>query len=155
MSVTVPADGLVVRVTYNRTTHEVNTSVTRANTAPALTKDRGVWVAPDLIAWPADALGDIEPRLAEFRLYWGAKGALAVDAEAIDGGRSVRLSYDPAGLPPSVGQAKPGLVGYLALRVDRSTVRRLPGITSGDVAVGAFSGTRLIDAGLLETTGVD
>jgi len=155
VSVTVPADGLVVRVTYNRTTHEVNTSVTRANTAPALTKDRGVWVAPDLIAWPADALGDIEPRLAEFRLYWGAKGALAVDAEAIDGGRSVRLSYDPAGLPPSVVQAKPGLAGYLALRLDRRTVGRLPGITSGDVAVGAFFGTRLIDAGLLETTGVD
>jgi hypothetical protein len=33
-------------------------------------------------------------------------------------------------------------------------VRRLPGITSGDVAVGAFSGTRLVDAGLLDTSGV-
>jgi len=155
VKVTVPAEGMVVRVTYNRTTHEVNTTVTRPNTAPALTKDRGVWVAPDLIAWPADALGDLEPRLAEFRLYWGAKGALTVDAEAITGGQSVRLTLDPAGLPASVVRAGPSLAGYLALRVDRSTVRRLPGITSGDVAVGVFSGTRLVDAGLLDTTGVD
>ena len=154
VAVTVPADGLVVRVTYNRTTHQVSTTVTRPNTAPALTPDRGVWVAPDLIAWPADALGDLEPRLAEFRLYWGADGALAVDAEAITGGRSVRLSLDPAGLPAAVVQADPGLTGYLALRVDRSTVRQLPRITSGDVAVGVFSGTRLVDAGLVNTAGV-
>ncbi|HEX5335784.1 MAG TPA: hypothetical protein VFW55_07880 [Propionicimonas sp.] len=46
----------------------------------------------------------------------------------------------PAGLPASVVQAEPGLSGYLALRVDRRTVRRFPGITSGDV----FSGTRLV-----------
>ena len=52
-------------------------------------------------------------------------------------------------------QANPQLDGYLALRVDRSTVRRLPGIVSGDVAVGVFSGTGLVDAGLLDTTGVD
>ncbi len=155
MAITVPADGLVVRVTYNRTTHEVGTSITRPNTAPALTEDRGVWVAPGLIAWPADALGDLEPRLAEYRLYWGAEGSLAVDAEAITGGRSVRLTLDPAGLPASVVQAEPGLAGYLALRVDRGTARRLPGIASGDVAVGVFAGTRLVDAGLLDTAGVD
>jgi hypothetical protein len=64
------------------------------------------------------------------------------------------LSYDPAGLPAAVVAATPGLAGHLALRVDRSTVRRLPGITSGDVAVGVFSGTRLWDAGLLDTAGV-
>jgi len=31
----------------------------------------------------------------------------------------------------------------------------LPGITAGDVAVGGFSGTRLVDEGLLDTSGVD
>jgi hypothetical protein len=65
------------------------------------------------------------------------------------------LAIDPAGLPASVVRAGPSLAGYLALRVDRGTVRRLPGITSGDVAVGVFSGTRLVDAGLLDTSGVD
>ena len=155
VSVTVPSAGLVVRVTYDRDTHEVGTTVTRPITAPALVEDRGVWVAPDLIAWPADALGDLVPELAGFRLYWGAPGALGVDAEAITGGRSVGLRYDPRGLPAGVVQANPQLEGYLALRVDRSTVRRLPGIVSGDVAVGVFSGTGLVDAGLLDTTGVD
>ena len=83
-----------------------------------------------------------------------ATGALRVDAEDITGGKSAMLRYDSAGLPADVVQANPALEGYVALRVPRATVRKLPGIASGDVAVGAYSGTRLVDAGLLDTAPV-
>ena len=64
------------------------------------------------------------------------------------------LRVDSAGLPDAVVQANPLLEGYLALRVNRTTVRRLPGIASGDVAVGVFSGTRLVDAGRVDARAV-
>ena len=81
-------------------------------------------------------------------------GALEVDAEDITGGESAVLSYDPRGLPDAVVAAHPELAGQLALRVDRDTSRRLPGIASGDVAVGVYSGGRLVDAGLVDTSAV-
>ena len=155
VAVTVPSDGLVVRVTYNRTTHEV-----RHDGHPAehrtrrSTKDRGVWVAPDVIAWPADALGRPRAAACGVPAVLGREGGLGVDAEAITGGRSVRLRYDPAGVPAAVVQAQPGLDGYLALRVDRehgaAVAGRSPPVTWRS---GVFSGTRLVDAGLVDTTG--
>ena len=153
VSVTVPAEGLVVRVNYALATHEVTTSVTRAFTEPTLQETKGVWVEPDLIAWRPDDLG-VDRALLEFRLHWGMPGALEVDAEDITGGASSVLRVDSAGLPDAVVQANPLLEGYLALRVNRSTMRRLPGIASGDVAVGAYSGTRLVDAGRVDAAAV-
>ncbi|MGC3994333.1 MAG: alpha-amylase family glycosyl hydrolase [Propionicimonas sp.] len=153
LTVEVTKAGLVVRVSYNITTHTVSTSVTRPTTEPSLDDVRGVWLSPDLIAWPSDAL-TVDPSRLDFRLAWGATGSLSVDAEDITGGDSAVLHYDKAGLPASVLTAHPELTGYLALRVDRDTSRLLPGLASGDVAVGAYSGGRLVDAGLVDTTAV-
>lgn len=153
-SVVVPEDGLVVRVNYDLSSHTVATSVTRPTTEPSLDQTRGVWLSRGLIAWPADALTVDAARL-EFRLHWGASGSLAVDAEDITGGKSALLRYDKRGLPDRVLAARPELTGYLALRVDADTSRKLPGIAAGDVAVGGYAGGRLVDAGLVDVTAVD
>jgi glycosidase len=153
VTVDVPRAGLIVRVNYNITTHTVATSVTRPVTEPSLDDVRGVWVSRGLIAWPADAL-TVDPSRLEFRLHWGRAGALAVDAEDITGGQSAVLHDDPRGLPASVLAAHPELTGYLALRVEPGTSRLLPGLASGEVAVGAYSGGRLVDAGRVDTAAV-
>lgn len=153
VTVEVPKAGLVVRVGFNLATHAVSTSVTRPVTEPSLDAVRGVWLSPGLIAWPADAL-TVDPSRLEFRVHWGATGSLAVDAEDITGGRSAVLHRDARGLPASILTAHPELTGYLALRVEPGTSRLLPGLASGDVAVGAYSGGRLVDAGLVDTTAV-
>ncbi|MCB0910406.1 MAG: alpha-amylase [Propionibacteriaceae bacterium] len=153
VTVDVPADGLVVRVNYDLATHAVSTAVTRPTSEPSLDEVRGTWVSPGLVAWPVDALA-VDPSRLGFRLAWGPTGALEVDAEDITGGESAVLSYDPRGLPDAVVAAHPELAGQLALRVDRDTSRRLPGIASGDVAVGVYSGGRLVDAGLVDTSAV-
>jgi glycosidase len=149
----VPTSGLVVRVSYNIATHTVATSVTRPHTAPSLDEVRGVWLSPGLIAWPADGLG-VDPSRLEFRLHWGSSGALAVDAEDITGGDSAVLRYDKAGLPAAVLTAHPELTGSVALRLERSTSRLLPGLASGEVAVGVYLGGRLVEAGRVDTSAV-
>ncbi len=143
----------MVRVAVNLDTLVISTSVKAPTTEPSLAETKGVWVRPDLIAWPADAL-PVDPSLMEFRLHWGAKDALEVDAEDITGGDSDVLHLDRRGLPGAVLAAHPGLAGYLALRVERDTTRKLPAIASGDVAVGAYFGGRLEDAGRVDVTAV-
>jgi hypothetical protein len=151
--VTVPSAGLVVRVLYTAATHTVWAEVTRPNVEPSLDQIKGMFLSPDIIAWPEADL-KTDPALLEFRLYWGRTGSLDVDAEAITGGTSVRLRYDPRGVPSGAVVSNPQLEGYIALRLDRKTVRKLATITSGDVAVGVFSGTRLVDAGRVDVTRV-
>ncbi len=155
LSVTVPEDGLVVRVSYNLDTHVASAVAKAPTTAPDLgATPKGVWVSPGLIAYPTRALPS-DPAWLEFRLHWGPAGSLAVDAEDIGGDSSV-LRYDPRGLPASVVAGLPdsATVHYIALRVDRSVSRRLPAIASGDVAVGAYFTGRLVDARRLDVTAV-
>ncbi len=154
VAVTVPADGMVVRVSYDLSGHTVATSVTRPTTEPSLEQTRGVWLSPGLIAWPADAL-PVDPSRLEFRLHWGEPGSLQVDAEDITGGGSALLRHDRRGLPDSVLATRPELTGYLALRPDAGVRRQLPELAAGDVAVGAYAGGRLVDAGLVDATAVD
>jgi glycosidase len=154
--VTVPDDGLVVRISYNLATHVASVAVKAPTTSPDLAATPlGVWVSPGLIALPVKAL-PADPAWLEFRLHWGPTGSLAVDAEDITGGDSAVLRYDPRGLPSSVLASLPNAstVSYIAVRVDRSTSRRLPGIASGDVAVGAYFTGRLVDARRLDVTAV-
>ncbi|MCA0296674.1 MAG: hypothetical protein LCH96_15450 [Actinobacteria bacterium] len=157
LAVVVPDDGMVVRVSYDLATHVATATAKALTTAPSLdATPKGVWVSPGLIAYPSKALPS-DPAWLEFRLHWGASGSLAVDAEDITGGDSAVLRYDPHGVPASVlaGLPDSDTVSYIALRVDRSTSRRLPGIASGDVAVGAYFTGRLVDARRLDVSAVD
>ncbi len=136
---TVPADGMLVTISYVKATHAITATVTRAGATPDLTKQRAIWVQRGLLAWPADMVPEgTDPRLLSWRLAWSRDGGLAVDAEAVTGGSEARLTYDAKGLPKKVVTAHPELAGYLALRLDRPTQRLVPDILQGQVAVGEY-----------------
>ncbi len=141
MPLTVPSDGTVVTISYTIGTHMTTVKTSRAGSAPDLGTQRAVWVAPDLMAWPAAAVPQgTDPALLRWRLHWSPSARLAMDAETItspDGGQA-SLTRDPAGLPAAVLAAHPELEGYHALRLDRAASRQAPEILRGQVAVGMY-----------------
>ncbi|WP_420747137.1 pullulanase-type alpha-1,6-glucosidase [Ornithinimicrobium sp. Y1847] len=141
----VPAAGTAVTFSYELATHLLTVSTSEVGAAPDLTGARAHWVAPDLIAWPAD--GVEAPELARWRLHHAPDGGLAIDAEGLTSGTSVPLTYDPAGLPAAVLEQAPHLEGYLALRLDRATARSAGDLLQGQVAVARYDDLgRLVDA---------
>jgi pullulanase-type alpha-1,6-glucosidase len=153
ISVTVPSDGMVVSISYDLATHVATPTVARAGSQPDLTKARAIWVSRDLVAWPADMVPEgAEPALLRWSLAWSRDGGLAVDAEAITGGETAPLTYDPRGLPASVTSKHPELKGYVALRLDKKTAKKVPEILRGQVAV-AMTDTlgRVLDATGVQT----
>ncbi|WP_420818954.1 pullulanase-type alpha-1,6-glucosidase [Ornithinimicrobium flavum] len=149
----VPRDGIVTTISYVLETHEISVTTSEAGIAPDLRSARAHWLAPDLIAWPAD--GVEAPELTDWRLHWSPDGGLAVDAEDVTGGSSAPLTYDPAGLPDSVVADFPHLEGYLALRLDRKTVKQAGEILQGQVAVARYDDLgRLQDATGVQIPGV-
>jgi pullulanase-type alpha-1,6-glucosidase len=144
----VPGDGVVTTFSYTLATHVLTITTSRAGAAPDLTKAKAHWVTRDVIAWPATALpsGTMPERL-RWRLHWSPTGGLAVDDEAVTGGSSAALTYDPAGLPADVVAKDPQLKGFLALRLSRTTVRQAPQLLQGQVAVAQYDDLgRLTDA---------
>ncbi|GAB3590594.1 hypothetical protein GCM10027446_05760 [Angustibacter peucedani] len=153
---TVPGEGVVTTFSYVLATHVLTVSTSRAGAAPDLTKAKAHWVARDVIAWPANGIpAGTKPETLRWRLHWSASGGLAVDDEAVTGGSSAPLRYDPAGLPASVTAKYPQLAGYLALRLDRRTADRAREILRGQVAVAQYDSLgRLTDATGVQIPGV-
>ncbi len=148
---TVPADGVVVTISYVLATHQITVTTSASGAFPDLKKAKAFWVAPNLLAWPKDAIpAGANPALLKWRLHWSPTASLSIDAEDLPGGTSAGLAYDPAGLPASVTKAHPELAGYAALRLG-STVGRMAGtILRGQVAVAMYAN----DGSLLDATGV-
>jgi pullulanase-type alpha-1,6-glucosidase len=149
-------EGAVTTFAYTLTTHVLNVTTSRPGAAPDLAKAKAHWVTRDTIAWPADGLPDgTTPERLRWRLHWSASGGLAVDDEAVTGGRSAALRYDPEGLPASVRQRFPHLAGYLALRLPRKAARKAPKVLRGQVAVAQYDDLgRLTDATGVQVPGV-
>ncbi len=152
----VPGEGVVTTFSYTLATHVLTVSTSRAGAAPDLSKAKAHWVTRDLIAWPATGVpAGTSPEQLRWRLHWSPTGGLAVDDEAVTGGSSAALRYDPAGLPTSVTERFPQLSGYLALRVDRRTAKAADEILRGQVAVGQYDALgRLTDASGVQVPGV-
>ncbi|MFC6285892.1 pullulanase-type alpha-1,6-glucosidase, partial [Nocardioides sp. GCM10027114] len=140
----VPANAQVV-FSYDLASHQLTVSTRAAGGSPDLSKARAHWLREGLLAWDVDGADE---RL--FRLHWAADGGLGVDAEAVTGGRSVRLVHDPAGLPDDVVADFPHLAGYAAFRLADRDLRLVPEILTGQVAVAAYSP----DGTLHDATGV-
>ena len=69
LTLDVAADGLVVTITYVRSTHAISATVSRAGAAPDLGKQKAVWVTRDLVAVPASMMpAGSEPALLRWRL---------------------------------------------------------------------------------------
>ena len=146
----VPAGGVQVVFTYDATTHRLEISTRSAGSAPDLTQARAQWLRRDLVAWDVP---DADAR--RYRLHWSTSGDLAVDAEAVTGGSSVPLVLDPEGLPDDVLADFPHLAGYEAFRLDRSAVKQVPEILTGQLAVASYdSGGALHDATGVQVPGV-
>jgi hypothetical protein len=154
-----PADNVVFSVAEGDATtfrFDTGSNTFTVSTAPANPTDTGpdlstseaTWVRSSLVAWglPGDGSG------RTYRLFWGEPGSLSVDAETIQGGDSVPLRLDPAGLPADVVAAHPELAGQEALRLSRWGAWRTRDVfRSGgagyQVAVAAFDDLgRLVDA---------
>jgi pullulanase-type alpha-1,6-glucosidase len=151
----VPSDGSVVTFTYVLATHLLTVTTAKAGATPDLTTAKAHWVAPDLLAWPADQLPDADPRMLGWRLHWSAAGGLGLDAEAVTGGSSAGLTWDPAGLPAAITAKYPALKGYLALRLPAWAARQAPQILRGQVAVAMYDDLgALLDASGVQLPGV-
>ncbi|GGK66060.1 pullulanase-type alpha-1,6-glucosidase [Ornithinimicrobium pekingense] len=149
----VPRPGVVTSFSYDLETHLLTVTTSEAGVAPDLRSAKGHWLAPDLIAWPAD--GVESPELTDWRLHWSPDGGLAVDAEDVTGGSSAPLTYDPAGLPDSVIEDFPHLDGYVALRLDKKLAKQAGEILQGQVAVAMYDDLgRLQDATGVQIPGV-
>ncbi|MDT0185585.1 pullulanase-type alpha-1,6-glucosidase [Microbacterium sp. ARD31] len=129
----VPAGGVEVLFTYDVTTHRLQIATRAAGASPDLTKAKAQWLRRDLVAWDVP-----DPESRRYRLHWSTAGDLAVDAEAVTGGSSLPLAYDPEGLPDDVLADFPHLEGYEAFRLDRRAARRVPEVLTGQLAVASY-----------------
>ena len=156
ISFSVPSAGVVTTFSYVLSTHVMTVTTSRAGAAPDLVKAKAHWVSRDLIAWPATAVpAGRSPEQLRWRLHWSPTGGLAVDEEAITGGSSTALSFDPAGLPAAVTADRPQLKGFLALRLAPKPARQASEILKGQVAVAQYDDLgRLTDASGVQIPGV-
>ncbi len=139
LAVSVPRDGTVLTISYVLATHVATTKLSQAGSSPDLRKQKAIWVARDLLAWPAGSVpSGANPDLLRWRLHWAPNGGLAVDAEAVTGGSTADLTRDTAGLPAAVLANHPELNGYLALRLDPKVAKGADEILTGQVAVGMY-----------------
>ena len=148
VTLTVPADGMLVTINYVLANHQVSVAVTQAAAIPDLSVAKAVLIRDDLIAYPGAAVPDgVDPRSLTWRLHWSAKGALSLDSEAVTGGQVASLTRDWKGLPAGLLVQHPELKGFIALRADSLTASRMKNIMSGQVAVGMYDDqSRLVDA---------
>ncbi|MFC6358894.1 pullulanase-type alpha-1,6-glucosidase [Luteococcus peritonei] len=141
ISLSVPADGVVVTISYDRATHKTTVSTATAGSKPDLKTAKAIWVDRETIAWPAAQVPKgVDPSSLTWRLHWSPSGSLVVDAESLvaDDAQQADLVHDPAGLDAATLKAHPELKGYLALHLDKKTARQVPTILTGQVAVALY-----------------
>ncbi len=74
VTLNVPADGLLVTINYELSSHQVLVAVTQAAATPDLSVAKAVLVRDDLIAYPGSAVPlGTDPRALNWRLHWSAK----------------------------------------------------------------------------------
>jgi pullulanase-type alpha-1,6-glucosidase len=136
--------------TYVAATH-VLTVGTAVSIPGNLSRARAHWVSEDTIAWnPATS-----PASAVFALHHAADGGLTLGPGGVEGGQTIPLAYDPAGLTPEQRERFPHLAGYSALRLPPERLADVPAVLRGQLAVSAAdaSGTAL-DATSVQIPGV-
>ncbi|MGZ4493804.1 MAG: pullulanase-type alpha-1,6-glucosidase [Nocardioides sp.] len=149
----VPADGVEVDFSYDVASHVLTVKTRAPGATPDLTKRKAQWVRRGLVAWKPQSPED--PATKHYRLHWSAAGGLAADDEAVTGGDSVPLTYDPAGLPAEVLADFPQLKGYQAFRLSAADQKRVPEILRGQLAVASYDDlNHLVDATGVQIPGV-
>ena len=153
------AAGATTTFRYDPTSHvlTVTTSAAPGGSTPDLTQRKAQWIQKGLIAWDLPLNADTA-QAATFRLHYAANGGLKLDAEAVTGGSSIPLTFDPAGLPADVKTAWPHLSAYDALRMApkyANNRKLLTEILSGQVVIAEYDDLgRLVDATGVQIPGV-
>jgi pullulanase len=115
-----------------------------------LSVQRAHWVARDLIAWPLKRAS----AGATYQLHFEEQGNLRLEAGGVEGGRSISLRHDPAGLPSEALKKFPHLRGSVALRLDAADLDRVQEILRSRIALSQSTQDRVIDATGLQIPGV-
>ncbi len=115
-----------------------------------LTTARAHWLTRDTIAWPAT-----KELVNSYRLYFAPAGGLSLTPNGINGGESIALTHDPAGLLPALRAKFPSLARYLALKINPAELSRVPAILKGQIAVAATDAQgQILDATSVQLPGV-
>src|SRR5882724_11328044 len=111
---TVPKSCSQMFFVYDSKTHVLTVS---ASGAPKgnLNKAQAQWITRDTIAWKiAPGTG------GTVTLHYSATGSLVLGKDGVSGGTDILLTYDPAGLPPSLLTNYPQLTGYSTFKLPAS-----------------------------------
>jgi pullulanase len=141
---TVPSDGAEVFFRFDGATNVLKVQ----DGAPKgdLAKRKAHWVSADTLAWGLD-----QPDLAtRVRLHFDPAGALTLTPAGVEGGESVELTRDPAGLPAGVSAKFPHLASFAAYKIGAADLAKAHGALGGRLAVSANNAA----GGLVDATGV-
>jgi pullulanase-type alpha-1,6-glucosidase len=142
----VPVSCTEMVFTYDAVSHRLEVGV-RGAARGNLKKARAYWLARDVVAWNP-------PPGASVRLHHAAAADLRLGANGVEGGASVALLEDPAGLPAALRARFPHLASLRAFRVPAAFLTEVPSALREQVAVSARdTQDRPLDATALQLPG--
>src|SRR3954447_5542341 len=150
ISFSVPQACTEIFFSYNSTTHVLTVS---ASGAPKgnIGRAQAYWVTADTIAWNP---GAVSPAW-NVSLHYAPDGGLGLESGGVNGGTTIPLTYDPAGLSDAVKAKFPQIAGFLAFHVPANRLAEVPAALEGQTAVDAKDGGgNLVDATALQIQGV-
>ncbi|HYK01587.1 MAG TPA: pullulanase-type alpha-1,6-glucosidase [Thermoanaerobaculia bacterium] len=109
-----------------------------------LAKAQAYWLTGDTIAWNV-------PSTSTVTLHASATGELSLSAGDVQGGTSITLTYDSAGLPADIATKFPHLAGFSAFKLPEAA--DAGELLKGQLAVSAKLGDELVDATSLQIAG--
>jgi pullulanase-type alpha-1,6-glucosidase len=134
---------------YDANTH-ILTVTSQGAPRGNLSKAQAYWVLEDTIAWNlAGFQSDWE-----VQLHYDPNGDLVLGEDGVNGGTSIPLVYDPAGLNDATKEKFPHLANYLAFRIPSNHLAEVPSALKDQLAVSAADGdSELMDATSLQIPG--
>ena len=123
-----------VRFRYDITTHLLDIIVADPPVAGA-GEERAHWISADTLAWPTSLLGGADPAELTWSLHHSADATLAISDGDVQGGDSIPLAYDPAGLTDAQKATFPALRDYLALHPVDLPAAAAKGVLTHELAV--------------------
>ncbi len=146
---TVARDGAEVYFEYNAATHCLDISAAGAPRGD-LSLAKSLWVSNDTIAWNASG-GSAN----SYELFYAASGGMTLTPDGIQGGDSIALTYDPAGLSADVQAKFPHIASYDALKIGADDLPMVGDLLKGQIAMQARDAEgNLVDATSLQIQGV-
>jgi pullulanase len=150
ISFTVPSSCAEVFFSYDAATHVLTVSTSGAPRGN-ITRAQAYWVTEDTIAWNPGAV-DASWTVA---LHADPDGGLALEPTGVEGGTTIPLVYDTAGLSAAVKEKFPHIASFKAFRIPAEHLDEVPEILKGQIAVSAKdAGGTLVDATSLQIQGV-